>query len=65
MFRLCLGFTGYSVFGTEGGLMMTAPIVLAAVVGGSVSFLVAVFVNFYRDVRSRKQSVAESNRIWE
>ena len=34
--------------------MMAAPIVLTAVVGGSVSFLVAVSANFYRDTRNRK-----------
>ena len=44
---------------------MTAPIVLSAVIGGGVSFLVAVLVNFYRDVRSQKRSVSESNKIWE
>ena len=44
---------------------MTAPIVLSAIVGGSVSFLVAVFVHFYRDARNRKRSVDDSHRIWE
>jgi hypothetical protein len=44
---------------------MTAPIVLSAVIGGSVSFLVAVLVNFYRDTRNQKRSVSESNKIWE
>ena len=44
---------------------MTAPIVLSAIVGGSVSFFVAVFVNIYREARSRKRSLAESSRIWE
>lgn len=44
---------------------MTAPIILSAVVGGSVSFFVAVFINFYRDARNRKRSVSDSHRIWE
>jgi hypothetical protein len=45
--------------------MMTVPIVLSAIVGGSASFLVAVLVNCYRDARNRKRSVTESDQIWE
>lgn len=44
---------------------MTTSILLSAVVGGSVSFLVVVFANFYRETRSRKRSVAETHRIWD
>lgn len=45
--------------------MVTAPIVLSAIVGGSVSFFVAMFVNLYRAARTRRRSVSDSNRIWE
>ncbi len=44
---------------------MTTPILLSAIVGGGVSFLVVVLANFYRETRSRKRSIAESRRIWD
>jgi hypothetical protein len=44
---------------------MTAPIVVTAIVSGSVSFFAAMIFNFYRDSRSRKRSIDESTRIWE
>lgn len=44
---------------------MTVPIVLSAVVGGSVSFLVVVFVNFGRAARNRKRSASDSNNVWD
>ena len=44
---------------------MAAPILLSALVGGGVSFLVAVLVNSYRETRSRKRSVSDSQRIWD
>jgi hypothetical protein len=44
---------------------MTTPILLSAIVGGSVSFLVVLLANFYLETRNRKRSVAESHRIWD
>jgi hypothetical protein len=45
--------------------MMTFPVLLSAIVGGSVSFLVAVLFNTYRDRRNRKRAASESDAIWE
>jgi len=44
---------------------MTAPIVLSAIVGGSVSFVIALAANFYRDARRRNRSTSGSNEVWE
>lgn len=44
---------------------MTTSILLSAIVGGSVSFLVVVFANFFRETRSRKRSIAESRQVWD
>jgi uncharacterized protein involved in exopolysaccharide biosynthesis len=45
---------------------MAAPtIVLSAIVGGGVSFLVAVLANFYREARSRSRSASETQKIWD
>ncbi len=44
---------------------MTAPILLSAVVGGGVSFLVAVLVSSYRETRSRRRAASDSQRIWD
>ena len=45
--------------------MMTTPVVLSAIVGGGVSFLVTILVSFCRDLRGRKHPVSESTHIWE
>jgi hypothetical protein len=44
---------------------MTTPIVLSAIVGGGVSFLVVVLANFYRETRGRRRSVSKAQRIWD
>ncbi|WP_348265116.1 hypothetical protein P8935_11375 [Telmatobacter sp. DSM 110680] len=44
---------------------MTTSIVLSAIVGGGVSFLVAVLANFYRETRGQRRSASDSYRIWE
>ena len=45
--------------------MMTTPVVLSAIVGAGVSFVVAVLASFYRETRSRRRSVSETQRIWD
>jgi len=44
---------------------MTTPLILSAIVGGGVSFLVAVLVSFYRETRGRRRSVSKAQRIWD
>ena len=65
MFRPCLGPAVYTPVVIEGDRVMTTPIVLSAIVGGGVSFLVVVLANFYRETRGRRRSVSKAQRIWD
>jgi hypothetical protein len=44
---------------------MAGPILLSALVGGGVSFLVTMMFNAYQKARGHKRGASRSNEIWE